>query len=270
MNNLRLAKVIAIHPESYQVDLIMLDDGAEVSGVPVMTGEASTRSGVTDLNDVAVSANGKMDFDDKKDSIAIVGVVGSLPVVIGFLHPSTSQMLFKEKERMVYRHPSDVYITIDPAGNTEVYHPSGTYFRIGETAAHEDLTGKDHKGNWKVDRNTGSMPYCKLVVANGGTEQASLEMTPTGDINIIAQKDVNQAIVGNVTQTIGGFVAANVTGNVDITTPKATVHGDVDATGSVNLNLDGTPNSIVTVASVCSFTGAPHTEGSLTCKAGGG
>ncbi len=96
----------------------------------------------------------------------------------------------------------------------------GSYFRIGESAAHEDLSGKDYEGRWRIDKNTDTSPYCKLVVANGGQEKASIEITPEGDVTITTLEQLT----------------ANVEGETNITTPKATITGDVDITGSVNLN----------------------------------
>src|SRR3546814_4397963 len=47
------------------------------------------------------------------------------------------QMLFKDLERRINRHASDVYSTIDADGNMEVYHPSGTYLQIGRASCRE-------------------------------------------------------------------------------------------------------------------------------------
>ncbi|HFD88181.1 MAG TPA: hypothetical protein ENJ35_10980 [Gammaproteobacteria bacterium] len=252
MENLRLARVAQVYPESGRVDIVMLDDGTEIAGVQSMLSDASTRTGVSGMPEPSRAGERDLTFSEDLDMIAVVGYLAGGPIVLGFLPPRSTQMLFKDKDRMIYRHASDLYFTVDEMGNAELYHPSGTYVRIGESSAHEDLTGKDFEKKWKIDRNTDKQPYFKAAVANGGAEQASLEMTPTGDINITAQGGVNE----------------NITGNVNITTPKATINGDVDVTGNVNLN--GGNANIVTTASVCAFTGAPHPAGSATCKAGGG
>jgi len=252
MTDIKLAKVIKVHPEAYRVDVLMLDDGTQISSIQVMTSMASNRTGVADLPELSRSGEKDLQFTGEQDAIAVLAYFAQMPVVIGFLHPATTQMLFKEKNRMVYRHASDVYMTIDENANAELSHPSGSYFRMGASPDHDDLSGKDYEGRWKIDNNTDSSPYCKLVVANGGQEQASIEITPEG----------------NVTITTQGELTANVAGETTITTPKATINGDVDITGNVNLN--GGNANIVTTASVCAFTGSLHPAGSATCKAGGG
>ena len=252
MSDIKLAKVIKTYPEAYRVDVLMLDDGTEITNIQVMASLATNRTGMADLPELERSGEKDLLFSQDKDAIAVLAYFALMPVVIGFLHPATTQMLFKEKDRMVYRHASDAYLTIDKKGNSEFYHPSGSYFRIGGSAAHEDLSGKDYEGLWRIDKNIDTSPYCKLVVANGGQEKASIEITPEG----------------NVTITTLGQLTANVEGETNITTPKATITGDVDITGSVNLN--GGAANIVTTASVCAFTGSPHPAGSTSCKAGGG
>ena len=268
MEGLKLAKVVQVHPESHRVDIIMLDDGSEIAGVLAVASSASTRTGVSDMPEPSRAGERDLTFSADQDMIAVVGFMEGSPIVLGYLHMTSTQVLFKEKDRMVYRHASDLYFSIDESGNAELYHPSGTYLRIGESSAHEDLTGKDFEGRWKIDRNTDKTPAFKMVVANGGTEQASMEMTPAGVINVIAQGDVNQVIGGHVTQTIAGTMTADVTGETTINTPKATVNGDALVTGKATLNNGG--GGIVTTQSVCAFTGAPHPAGSSTCTAGGG
>ncbi len=252
MADIKLAKVIKVHPQAYRVDVLMLDDGTQITGIQVMTSMATNRTGITDMPELSRSGEKDLQFTGEQDAIAVLAYFALMPVVIGFLHPATTQMLFKEKDRMVYRHASDVYMSIDQNGNTELSHPSGSYFRMGVSPDHEDLTGKDYEGRWKIDKNTDTSPYCKLVVANGGQEQASIEITPEGDVSITTQ----------------GQLTVNATGDTIITTPKATINGDVDITGNVNLN--GGDANIVTTASVCAFTGSLHPAGSATCKAGGG
>ncbi len=257
MENLRLAKVIQVHPEKNRVDIIMMDDGTEIAGVQSMMHVASSRTGGSGLPEPSLAGNRDPSFSGDLDMVAVIGYLAGGPIVLGFLPARSTQMLFKDKNRMIYRHASDLYFSVDGAGNAELYHPSGTYFRIGESSAHEDLTGKDFNKKWKIDRNTNKTPYFKMAVANGGAEQASIDMTPAGDINIVAK--------GNVTQTITGTMTADVTGDTTITTPNATVNGHVTTNG--NVDLDGGGGRLVTTKHVCAFTGASHPDGSASCAA---
>lgn len=44
------AKVVAIHPESHAVDVVVLRTGARLAGVPVLAGMASGQTGLSDLH----------------------------------------------------------------------------------------------------------------------------------------------------------------------------------------------------------------------------
>ncbi len=103
MSDIKLAKVIKTYPEAYRVDVLMLDDGTEISNIQVMASLATNRTGITDLPELERSGEKDLLFSQDKDAIAVLAYFALMPVVIGFLHPTTTQMLFKEKDRMVYR-----------------------------------------------------------------------------------------------------------------------------------------------------------------------
>lgn len=209
MMGLRIAKVVRFVPEAHAADLLFLDDGSRVPMVQVLAGSASTNTGVADMAQPGTPPSGDMwgpQDSGTRDILAVVGYVRRAPVVLGFLYPQVAQMLFADRNRKVERHASDVYTTIDDDGNVEVYHPSGTYFRIGTDPAHEDLTGKDFDGKWKIERNTDKAVHVHLSVKNAGAEVASLNMDPAGNVDLANQ--------GNLNATVGG--EANVTATAQI------------------------------------------------------
>lgn len=237
--NFEVAKVTKIHPESYTVDVLLMSGGMPLGGVPVLSPSASTNTGFNDLPAPTASA-----FDDPRESgdrdlSCIVGWVDKTPFVVGFFYPRIGQMTFEQPGRSIHRHGSDVYQTIDADGNVEIAHPSGTYIRIG-TGAHEDLTGKDFDKKWKIAKNTTKTPDVRVVVANGGAAKITILMASSGALTITS------------------------TGDVTVTAPATKV------TGNTTLNsTDPLAAGIVTQNSVCAFTGGPHPQGSVTCKAGG-
>lgn len=185
--NLRFGRVVTIHPEDNAVDLVMVDDGSHVPGVQVLGGLASTSTGLTDLAEPAPQAGDKWALTNtggREMLAACLPAAGGRLWVIGFRFPQIGQMTFKAHGRMVYRHQSDVYVTVDDAGNLEVSHPSGTFLRIGETSGHEDLTGQDVDGKWKIARNTARAPHVSLQVVNGGVQKASVHIDPSGNLSI--------------------------------------------------------------------------------------
>jgi len=190
----RKAIVVACHPEDNSVDLVMCDDGARLSGVPVMAHSASARSGSVDMPEMP-SKTGEDKWNITKrhgqDMEALVAVMGrGNPIVVGFLYPQISQMTFKDAKRKFSRHQSDVYHTIDGNGNMELYHPSGAYVRIAESLDHEDLEKKNFDENLSLDRNKDkkvgmrvSLGGVKIDIKDGVvTIDAKKVVVPNGDV----------------------------------------------------------------------------------------
>ena len=224
---LTLARVVDVHPESNAVDVVVMEDGRRIPGVQVLSSTAGTNFGFADLA-VPDSKGYEAGNSKTRDIYAVVSWVRNIPVVLGFLFPQVAQVLFAEKERMVYRHASDVYVTIDGKGNTEIYHPSGAYFRIGESGAHEDLTGKDYDKVWAIKRNTDKKVHIHLEQGGG---VAKLDIDPVGNI------DLQHA--GNLRASTGGTADITVAGNTTVTTPTLTVNGNVVINGSLTQGMGG-------------------------------
>lgn len=227
---LSLARVVNIHPESHAVDLVFMDDGRRIAGVQVMAGSAGSNFGCSDLA-VPDATGYEAENTGTRDIYAVVSWIREIPLVLGFLFPQVAQCLFADKERMVYRHASDVYTTIDKDGNTEVYHPSGTFLRIGTTAAHEDLTGKDYDGAWKIARNTGKAVHVQLTVKNAGAQKASLNIDPSGNVTLSHVGNLSTTTGGNLSASVGGTSTVNSGGNMSLTAPTITLNGNVVLNG---------------------------------------
>lgn len=243
-NSLRVAKVVRAHPGGHAVDLVFLDDGSRVPAVQVLSTAASTNTGLNDLPQPTMSSE---EYDARetgdRDIYAMVAFMRDMPIVLGFLFPQICQMLFADQNRRIMRHASDVYTTIDGEGNTELYHPSGTYLRISTDGAHEDLTGRDYDGKWAIAKNTDKAVHVRLVVANAGVQKASIDIDPAGNIT--------ESNVGNLSASVGGAVAVTAGGNINatsgaqitlaaadkirMTAPQIEIHGDE----SVRWDVDG-------------------------------
>ncbi len=175
-----LARVLEVHPESHAVDVEMLQDGKRLSGVQVLSPSAGGDFGLSGLGRPVKG-------DEWRERIlAAVAVLDRVPVVVGFLYPQVSQMLFEDKERAIARHQSDVYVTVDGKGNTEVVHPSGPYIVMSENGAPTALAGRDYDKVWKTRRNAGRKVW---IVANI-PGQARISMSPEGDIEIWAKRNI--------------------------------------------------------------------------------
>ena len=175
---LDLARVTAARPGSHAVDIEFLRDGRRVAGVQCMTPFGGTDFGSSGLVSPQEEGFGKNN-NGSRDVFAVVAFLNDHPLVLGFLFPQVCQVLFDELGRMVYRHPSDVYLTIDAEGNTELAHPSGAFIRLGGSPGHEDLTGKDFDGVWKISRNTDKAVHIHVEQAGG---KASVDIAPSGKV----------------------------------------------------------------------------------------
>lgn len=217
MSDLDLAKVVGVHPGQHAVDLVFVGGGRAPMVQVMCSMPATTNSGQSGLPTPSVSGN-KWDAADGggRSMMAVVGHYRQVPVVLGFLYPQVSQMLFEEPERVVSRTPSDVYSTTDPDGNTEWYHPSGTYLRIGESPDHEDLTGKDADGKWAIERNTERAPHMRLVVANAGSVRATVSIDPDGNVLVENAGNTSFETQGNIGMTAGGNIDIEAGGDVRV------------------------------------------------------
>ncbi|ATI15624.1 hypothetical protein [Bordetella phage vB_BbrM_PHB04] len=235
---MRWGRVEAIHPEDYSVDLVMTDDGSRLAGVQVLTPFASSNTGYNDMAQPSGGGDWSLTKSRDRDVLAGVAFFEQFPVVIGFRFPQICQMLFNELGRRINRHSSDVYTTTDAQGNTELYHPSGTYLRIGTSPDHEDLTGKDADGNWKITKNTGTAPHVKLVLANAGAPVATLHVDPSGNVTLEHDGDFLHKVGGTYTMESGGAATIKAP-SVTNDTPQTTMTGNQSVTGIMNVDGEG-------------------------------
>lgn len=195
--SMRKGIVVATHPDDHSVDLVMTDDGSRLTGVQVMTGSASSRSGSVDMPEVPEKKN-KWDITELtgQEMIAIVGYIGRNPVVNGFLYPQINQMLFKDPKMRFNRHQSDVMSYTDGDGNFGIMHPSGAFIQVGEKPEKPELADKNADASLKADRNTGKKVFLRVALAGNVAE---LTMTPDGTCTLKLEKDFDVEAQGNIT-----------------------------------------------------------------------
>jgi hypothetical protein len=183
MADLELGKVVAIHPESHTVDVLILNNRMRLVDVPVLAAGASFDTGLNDLP-VPTAADDKWEpMSRARDVYAVIAMLAPRGVCLGFIYPDVAQMMF-EAGRRVQRHGSDVYTSVDDLGNVEVHHPSGTYLRIATDPAHEDLTGKDADALWKITRNVDQPVHVQVQVKQAGVVKATVHIDPDGNASL--------------------------------------------------------------------------------------
>lgn len=239
---LDLARVVASHPEANAVDLVFLSSGRQVAGVQVMAGAAGAAHGLHDLPQPLEQDVGPSDpfsaigrAGDARMTLAVVAFYRELPVVLGFLFPQVAQCLFAERDRMVYRHASDLYFTIDAAGNAELSHPSGVFVRIGENPAHDDLTGRDFDARWAIERNTDRQPHLRVHLPHTDLHAdpaGNLTVTHAGNLAVNTGGDAAVVVGGNTSVASGG-VASVVAQSVVLDAPETRCTGNLTVTGTL-------------------------------------
>lgn len=248
--SLTLARVAAVHPEDNSVDLVMVADGAHLSGVQVLSMSASTDSGIAGIAEPSATADGdkwSLNEGTDRDLIAAVAYIGRRPVVTGFLFPQVCQMLFKRKNFFINRHPSDVYTTIDDNGNVTVMHPNGTFLQIGTSANPEDLTFKDFDKKFVTTRNKDKAVFVKLRVVKDDVEAANFTINPNGTVSL-------QAATG-ITMSTPGFMSLYASGDFQIQSDTAIrLFGPSVTHNGKNIGVSHTHGGVTTGAGT---TGAP-------------
>jgi hypothetical protein len=217
----KVVRVVAVHPESHAVDVVVMDDGRRLAGVQVLSGLAGGNVGLSDLPEPSVTDPQKP-FESantgERDVYALLTFVGrDMPVIVGFLYPQVAQCLFARKNFRVDRHASDVYSTIDEAGNIEIAHPSGTFIRIAENLAHEDLTGQDYDGQWKTTKNAARLPGLRVQIANSGGVKATLSIDAAGNVSLTNAGTTTISSGGDMSLSSGGAMSLSATGDVTVT-----------------------------------------------------
>lgn len=234
-SGLAIAKVTKAHPEANAVDIVYVDSGAAVPLVQVM--------GHIDISDLPEpsppdDAAHPLRVTKKRDVYAVVGSVDGIPLVMGFLKPQVHRNLFKDRPNFrVAEHPSGAYSTLDDTGAMTLSWPNGSYLKVGEDPANEDLSGKDFDAKWAApDRNTDRAMHARFVLKSGGAQKALIDVDPDGNLTLTLAGGATVQVAGNASVAVTGSVTSsaaqwNHTGDLH-------VDGDVRATGTVTGDTD--------------------------------
>jgi hypothetical protein len=186
-------------------------------------------------------------------------------VIIGFMFPTQTTLSIAEYGLHIFRHESDVIWMVRGDGTVQIYHPSGSFIKIGDDDTNEVDASRADGGlypsstddlylrppddynkaktsnlfiNWykgqKVKLDSDGNIVASTEDAQGAVV-SSLTMTPDGKVTVFSTDQVN-VNTKDINVTASGNVVANVIGNADIT-----VEGDVTAnvTGDATANVTG-------------------------------
>jgi hypothetical protein len=270
MHSFEVGIVVGTYPDGNSIDVLM-EDGSRLTNVQILSRTGTDGTGEVDLPDVGGPADDtRWLFNTPLGRImrAVIGPVHDIPFCFGFLPPQENQLSFTDKNRRIMRHASDVYTSIDDAGNFELYHPSGTYLRIGSSATHEDLTGKDVDKKWAIARNTSSAPHVHLGVSNAGATVATLDFDPSGNVALVNNGTTSITTTGNVSLTTQGSVTATAKGDVSVSTQgNASIAAQGNATLSASAAVEITGGSGVSISTTGSTATTITSSGPVSLKA---
>lgn len=152
--------------------------------------------GVPLLSQKINKTNGESEDPEAGDLVAVGFFAGNLrdPVVVGFLPPAENEIQSAAADAPRYhRRRNGTDLKVEKDGTRREYVAKD---RITEVAEDDELT----------------------VVGNG-------TVTIGGNLTVIIQ--------GDASVTVQGALTADVTGNTTVTTPLATVNGDVQVNGNI-------------------------------------
>jgi hypothetical protein len=247
MAALELGIVVATYPEGNSLDVLMMRTGARLANVQVLSHDASSNHGTANLPTIGLPIDDtRWNFvgDPTRVVRAVMCNIGGMPFCLGFVYPQVGQMQFTAPDQKIVRHSSDFYELTQANGDHEMYHPSGSYFKIGSTNTHTDLTGQDVDQQWKIAKNTGAAVYAHLTVANAGNVVATIDVDPSGNIAITNNGTTTVTTTGNVSVSTQGNASVSAQGNATVS-----AQGNTNITASETVNIQGGSGVSITTTS---------------------
>lgn len=178
-NTIRLVKVCYVYPEGHQFDGLFLDTGEYCRCIQMMSPYAGTdfgfASGIPAPEEEGYDENRETN-PDRRNVIAVVASIATGYIGLGFLFPQVNHLAFTkaaDKNRLIERHPSDFYRTINDAADMDMVHPGMAWIRMGTGPFPDNLEGRDYDKRWKT--KAGIPPLITLasplgVIIAGGEE----------------------------------------------------------------------------------------------------
>lgn len=184
MTDIRFGSVVSVDPENQRVDLVDTVTGVRIKGAIVLSQNGSTDGGGWGVPSVPKPTSeglaGSLNSSGRSIIAAYLAASSAhRAIVIGFGAPNGHTISFTQQDRLIEYHPaSGAYFTISPDGSIELYHPSGSYFRIG-TGPHENLDALA-----KRFRTVSNAPAPTITLA---TKSFSFQVTPDGAVAMNAK-----------------------------------------------------------------------------------
>lgn len=261
---LRLGRITKVWHESRTADVLMIDGpGAQpLLRVPVLTATPDS----WDIPDVEHSGDSTA-TGEREMFVAMAPLGINRWGIVGFLPGAKRPSMFGDGRSMV-RNGAGVYSTTDKTGNMELYHPSGTFVRIG-TPGHESLLGKDLDEQFAIPANTASTPTITIGLAAAGVSTGTITITPDGSITMTTAGAVEIETASTVTVTAGEDITVTTAGALAVeTTAGVTVTAGEDVTVTTTGAVTVTAEEVAITAPTMTLTGVVNVVGDLNVTGG--
>lgn len=254
---LRLGKVVKVHPSDHSVDLVMMDNGAKLANVQVLSPTASTRSGRVDLPEPDIEDQSNpwsLQMSKKQDLLAAVAMMAGTPICIGFLYPQVNELAMPEgtKNLAIERHASDFYSTITDSATMTMHHPGGSYFSMGGN--YNDFTKKDFDKKWEIKRNIREIT---TTIYNPTTKDDAKQSSGLISCNskIISLESKGDKGGATLHLSTDGFIRAEATESIVAHAENAIdLIADVNIHATAESNIDAEAGSSITITAGESIT----------------
>ena len=229
-NTIRLARVTRVWPEGQALDCIFLDTGDYGRGVQVMSPYAGSDFGFSGVPapEKEGDAPNMTNNGDQRTILAVVACLSGISICLGYLHPAGGEMTFakdQHKNRLIERHTSDFYRTINDDGDLDMVHPSGAFLRLGSGSTPDVLDRKDFRKKWQLKHNKTKKPAMTLHTSGSdlslsetGLVAKGKEATLTMDSSGLAAAAPNKATLSG-----GGAKVEMTAGQAKMTAPAVSV-----------------------------------------------
>lgn len=254
MTKLHFAKVTRFYASSNTADVVTIDDNVSLLGCQILCPfPAGFSFGVRYIpshNDSNRETEYVMSPGDIYCVAAFVENEYYNAAILGFLFPKESTLAIPDYGLYLFRHESDVMWMVRGDGTVQIYHPSGSIFKISENETNEMtddvMTPSKADGlyireasdynnsklsnlfiNWykgqKVKLDSDGNIIIKTTDISSGANKSVITLTPDGVVTIETEneinaitKDVNVVASGNVSVSVDGTVGVNAQNDVNI------------------------------------------------------
>jgi len=228
---LYFCKVVRFNAVENTADVVTLDDNVSIYGAMITSSvPSSLRFGQKYVPIIEV---GMRYFEDSsQDVYCVAAFMGdyNTSCILGFFTPTENQLSIPEYGLYIFKHESDVIFVVRSDGTTFMYHPSGTYIKIGvneeSIVENEDLLNVLDSGKFTLvnKESYNSINPTGIFIRHYAGQQVTLDSS--GGITIKTTGGSS-----TITMTPDGVMSISTSSKVNVDSKEVNITADtVNAT----------------------------------------